>query len=1371
MDIGLLTLTFSETVRASSVQPEAFTLQESTDSQSLNFTITNGCLDSNCAACAGPINSCISCNAGLYLHNLKKETNARVCIESCPDGFYHGPDTAISAATGGAYARQCLACHPTCPTCSGPNVEDCSTCFEAEQMRSEQQIPTPQVQSLGADTTCASVCDYIPSTFRGPGLVDASISVTITRVFWQNYTADEEQFILVIEKGLGDVLNAQVHAPTGTGTDASVIALTISSQKIGLLNSVTFNTTLSADQYFYETLSAHLRSVVSSGTLLVGLKAVTEGTANLYLQTTDGDVSYESQGTGMGSMCNSCDSSCVSCTGNGTADCTECASSSFLLNRECVEECPIGMYVSPDGQFCMDCGSNCNRCTAFDECLECEVAFDQVIYLEDGLCLHEYHKTIVVSQLDSTVVTFNLSTPDINTMKQSPFLTEDSDTFMRVTSAGASDIATNDLVPIGHAEAQSVKTYTRDSTRPLLEKFDYNINTNVLTLHFSETMRSITTDPTRIIFQGSKTVGDYTFNNSHQLTGGAFSTADSKIITINITFDDTNAIKRGEENARDEASTFLVFDGSLVEDMAGNQVVNRTDGDAILVALYSNDTINPTLISYSLDMNTDTLVFTFSETVDASSFDPRQVRLQDNATSPEARCTCIECEAEFYAKDNCTDTVETLCQGCTLCAVGEWAMDVCAKYTDTNCQPCPVRPEGKYVQSLCYDTFDTQFGDCTADCKSCSDSGANCLECGNGKVLYDGECVDACPGGTYSDSGVCYVCDQSCETCSAAGVDGCDSCPWGLALSDGKCTFACYELDPSNYRDTAADRFVNVTTTLGFANTFGQSVQQLLVNNKFQDVVSNVLAAALEQAVGTIDRVDTGSSDTTPFDVSALKVDIDALNFDMDVTIQVDQAFYEDIETILNGITVSTEDDGEGDSKLLAELKVRLTPFSAGTQTITTAAERHLGNMCQACDGSCLKCTGSTSNECSVCAPGTVLDGRSGFPRPNSASGACVSECPSGTYFDDDAAACVDCHNSCSTCSSGTVCSSCAGSLVLEGDFCRANITAYPPAPLPVQPDTTLYTSRPLNCTVDYGNMFGFTGALDISTVDATTVTMVMTVEDSDSMKMLDTVAKDKASTLISFRNYNVEVSRPPPSFNYVPTVVDMNSNPIDIVQYTDARTVNIFLEDTAGVILLEAVLDMNNQSLTLFFSEPVRLNTTVVPAFSVQNDGCLDCIQGTYRHGGRCLLQCPHGFYANEGVSGSIARSCKPCDGSCATCFGPSTNECSSCPATMTIESGACVSPCYSLPEARYRDNSADKYAVVNTTVAFDGVLLGQFQTAQRAEFETQVKNVVGELLLARLNSLLEMTQASELMCGISRSTHTLGVVVLSCWLTSHFE
>lgn len=104
----------------------------------------------------------------------------------------------------------------------------------------------------------------------------------------------------------------------------------------------------------------------------------------------------------------------------------------------------------------------------------------------------------------------------------------------------------------------------------------------------------------------------------------------------------------------------------------------------------------------------------------------------------------------------------------------------------------------------------------------------------------------------------------SCETCSAAGVDRCDSCPWGLALRDGKCTFPCCELDPSDYRDTAADRFVNVTTTLGFATAHGQSVQPLLDDNTFQDVVTNVLTTALVQAVDTTDRVDTGLSDTTP---------------------------------------------------------------------------------------------------------------------------------------------------------------------------------------------------------------------------------------------------------------------------------------------------------------------------------------------------------------------------------------------------------------------------------------------------------------------------------------------------------------------------
>jgi hypothetical protein len=77
-------LSFSETVRANSVRPDQFTLQEAATAGSTVVALSNGCTDTNCAQCAGPASTCVVCDTSYFLHENK-------CIAACPiAGFYEG---------------------------------------------------------------------------------------------------------------------------------------------------------------------------------------------------------------------------------------------------------------------------------------------------------------------------------------------------------------------------------------------------------------------------------------------------------------------------------------------------------------------------------------------------------------------------------------------------------------------------------------------------------------------------------------------------------------------------------------------------------------------------------------------------------------------------------------------------------------------------------------------------------------------------------------------------------------------------------------------------------------------------------------------------------------------------------------------------------------------------------------------------------------------------------------------------------------------------------------------------------------------------------------------------------------------------------
>ena len=65
-----------------------------------------------------------------------------------------------------------------------------------------------------------------------------------------------------------------------------------------------------------------------------------------------------------GSTCSPCDSSCESCLGASSLNCTSCSSTTFLLNGACVTSCPTGYTVNKAQNVCVGCFRNCAQCAS-----------------------------------------------------------------------------------------------------------------------------------------------------------------------------------------------------------------------------------------------------------------------------------------------------------------------------------------------------------------------------------------------------------------------------------------------------------------------------------------------------------------------------------------------------------------------------------------------------------------------------------------------------------------------------------------------------------------------------------------------------------------------------------------------------------------------------------------------------------------------------------------------------------------------------------------------------------------------------------------------------------------------------------------------
>ncbi|XP_038130845.1 proprotein convertase subtilisin/kexin type 5 [Cyprinodon tularosa] len=157
---------------------------------------------------------------------------------------------------------------------------------------------------------------------------------------------------------------------------------------------------------------------------------------------------------------------------------------------------------------------------------------------------------------------------------------------------------------------------------------------------------------------------------------------------------------------------------------------------------------------------------------------------------------CLSCIEGFY---NFQDGCYRSCPAKTYSVEEDMTCAPC----ENNCMSCDEHEcywcetdlflsEGKCVP-VCPDGFfgNEDFNECEEchpDCSTCSGpENTDCLSCQEGRMLQNRECVpdfEVCPSKTFlNDNGVCEDCHQSCEFCSGQAKNQCTTCGKGRFLT------------------------------------------------------------------------------------------------------------------------------------------------------------------------------------------------------------------------------------------------------------------------------------------------------------------------------------------------------------------------------------------------------------------------------------------------------------------------------------------------------------------------------------------------------------------------------------------------------------
>lgn len=134
---------------------------------------------------------------------------------------------------------------------------------------------------------------------------------------------------------------------------------------------------------------------------------------------------------------------------------------------------------------------------------------------------------------------------------------------------------------------------------------------------------------------------------------------------------------------------------------------------------------------------------------------------------------------------------------CVLCARFVRECYRCSNTTACEqCNPHSFLSNGQCTTQCPYSTFHKKTPStlsqvphchpCPTNCSTCYNE-TLCLNCLNGLYLSQGQCVSACPAGTSSMGGRCFVVNACPARCAACSGNVCGECQVGFWMYNGAC--------------------------------------------------------------------------------------------------------------------------------------------------------------------------------------------------------------------------------------------------------------------------------------------------------------------------------------------------------------------------------------------------------------------------------------------------------------------------------------------------------------------------------------------------------------------------------------------------------
>uniref|UniRef100_A0A8C6F9P2 Proprotein convertase subtilisin/kexin type 5 n=1 Tax=Monodon monoceros TaxID=40151 RepID=A0A8C6F9P2_MONMO len=394
----------------------------------------------------------------------------------------------------------------------------------------------------------------------------------------------------------------------------------------------------------------------------------------------------------------------------------------------------------------------------------------------------------------------------------------------------------------------------------------------------------------------------------------------------------------------------------------------------------------------------------------------------------QGRCY-TRCPEGFYAEDGACERCSPSCRTC--------------EGNATNCHSCE---RGLVLDhGVCRETCPERHVAVEGVCKHCPEMCQDCIhekickECMPESFLYKDTCHQSCPSHFYADAQHCVPCHEDCLECSGPSMDDCDLCAEAsLVLYDGQCLEECpegtyFEKETKVCKD--CHKSCRTCSSLGTCTT----CQEGLRVNNHGGCVPHTECAAMEywdEVALTCKACHAKCFHCTgPSEDQCHTCLRDSLLLNTTCVQDCPEGYYADEGSHRCAPCHSSCRTCEGRHSMQC-LSCQPGWFQLGKECLPQCREGYYAEnstgRCESCSRSCKACSGPRPTDCLSCDPFFFL---------LHSKGQCHRTCPEHYYAEQSTQTCERCHPTCDKCKGkgALTCLSCVWSYHLVGGICASD--------------------------------------------------------------------------------------------------------------------------------------------------------------------------------------------------------------------------------------------------------------------------------------------------------------------------------------------